>query len=58
VLIGYARTSTVDQAAGIEAQRRDLKAARCTKLFEEHTRGPVHAQLRHSIRGSSAIFRP
>jgi DNA invertase Pin-like site-specific DNA recombinase len=35
VLIGYARTSTVDQAAGIEAQRRDLKAAGCTKLFEE-----------------------
>jgi len=35
VLVGYARTSTVDQAAGIEAQRRDLKAAGCTKLFEE-----------------------
>lgn len=34
-LIGYARTSTVDQKAGLEAQRRDLKAAGCTKVFQE-----------------------
>jgi DNA invertase Pin-like site-specific DNA recombinase len=27
--IGYARTSTVDQEAGLEAQIRDLRAARC-----------------------------
>lgn len=33
--IGYARTSTVDQAAGLEAQQRDLKAAGCTKVFSE-----------------------
>jgi DNA invertase Pin-like site-specific DNA recombinase len=35
VLIGYARTSTVEQNAGFEAQRRDLKAAGCTKIFAE-----------------------
>jgi hypothetical protein len=35
VLVGYARTSTVDQNAGFEAQRRDLKAAGCTKIFQE-----------------------
>ena len=35
MLIGYARTSTFDQTAGFEAQRRDLKAAGCTKLFAE-----------------------
>lgn len=35
VLIGYARTSTTDQKAGLEAQLRDLQAAGCTKLFKE-----------------------
>lgn len=35
MLIGYARTSTVEQAAGIEAQIRDLKAAGCEKVFAE-----------------------
>lgn len=33
--IGYARTSTLDQAAGLEAQLRDLKAAGCEKVFQE-----------------------
>ena len=36
MLIGYARTSTVDQEAGLEAQRRELKSEGCEKLFEEH----------------------
>ncbi|MDQ0419911.1 DNA invertase Pin-like site-specific DNA recombinase [Peteryoungia aggregata LMG 23059] len=35
VLIGYARTSTTDQKAGLEAQLRDLQAAGCTKIFKE-----------------------
>jgi DNA invertase Pin-like site-specific DNA recombinase len=35
VLVGYARTSTVDQSAGFEAQRRDLQAAGCKKIFAE-----------------------
>ncbi|MBX9992191.1 recombinase family protein [Phreatobacter oligotrophus] len=34
--IGYARTSTVDQTAGLEAQERDLRAAGATKVFAEH----------------------
>lgn len=34
-IIGYARTSTVEQLAGLEAQRRDLAAAGCEKVFEE-----------------------
>lgn len=34
--IGYARVSTVDQVAGLEAQERDLHAAGCTdKVFTE-----------------------
>ncbi|MBB3461081.1 recombinase family protein [Rhizobium sp. BK377] len=35
VMIGYARTSTTDQKAGLEAQLRDLQAAGCTKVFKE-----------------------
>ncbi|MBW9052262.1 recombinase family protein [Rhizobium mesosinicum] len=35
VMIGYARTSTTDQKAGLDAQLRDLEAAGCTKLFKE-----------------------
>jgi DNA invertase Pin-like site-specific DNA recombinase len=35
MIIGYARTSTADQTAGLEAQERDLLAAGCAKLFVE-----------------------
>lgn len=35
MLVGYARTSTLDQKASIEAQARDLTAAGCEKLFSE-----------------------
>jgi DNA invertase Pin-like site-specific DNA recombinase len=33
--VGYARTSTLDQQAGLEAQIRDLIAAGCEKIFRE-----------------------
>ena len=33
--IGYARTSTAEQRAGLEAQLRDLSAAGCERLFSE-----------------------
>ena len=33
--VGYARTSTLDQIAGVEAQQRDLRAAACEKIFVE-----------------------
>jgi DNA invertase Pin-like site-specific DNA recombinase len=35
MIIGYARTSTIDQDAGLEAQIRDLKAAGAQKIFQE-----------------------
>lgn len=35
MLIGYARTSTVEQVAGLEAQQHQLAATGCTKLFCE-----------------------
>jgi DNA invertase Pin-like site-specific DNA recombinase len=37
MIIGYARTSTLDQAAGLEAQLRDLEAAGAKKVFQEQT---------------------
>ncbi|SDG73679.1 MULTISPECIES: recombinase family protein [Pelagibacterium] len=35
MLVGYARTSTADQVAGLEAQRRDLALAGVERVFEE-----------------------
>jgi DNA invertase Pin-like site-specific DNA recombinase len=35
LLVGYARTSTAEQEAGLQAQVRDLQAAGCTKVFQE-----------------------
>jgi len=33
--IGYGRTSTLDQRAGMEVQLRDLRATECEKIFQE-----------------------
>ncbi|MEJ1931428.1 recombinase family protein [Nostoc sp. NIES-2111] len=35
MIVGYARTSTVEQVAGLEAQQRDLKAAGAEKIYSE-----------------------
>ena len=35
MLIGYARTSTTEQAAGLDAQHRDLAAHGCEEVFSE-----------------------
>ena len=35
MLIGYARTSTAEQSAGLSAQERDLRAAGVEKIFSE-----------------------
>lgn len=35
MLVGYARTSTADQTAGLAAQERDLKAASVERIFAE-----------------------
>jgi DNA invertase Pin-like site-specific DNA recombinase len=37
MIIGYARTSTVEQVAGLEAQERDLKGAGVERIFAERT---------------------
>ena len=35
MIIGYARTSTVNQCAGFEAQLKDLQTNGCEKIFQE-----------------------
>jgi DNA invertase Pin-like site-specific DNA recombinase len=35
MIVGYARTSTLDQEAGLDAQVRDLTALGCERLFQE-----------------------
>jgi DNA invertase Pin-like site-specific DNA recombinase len=37
MLIGYARTSTLEQIAGLEAQREALRAIGCERVWEEQT---------------------
>src|SRR5688500_1831978 len=37
MLIGYARTSTFEQEAGLDAQWRDLQALGCEKIITEQT---------------------
>lgn len=37
MLIGYARTSTLEQEAGLEAQLRDLARLGCEKIFSEQS---------------------
>ena len=50
MIVGYARTSTVEQIAGLEAQERDLCAAGVEKVFAEQissvaTRSQLEAVL-------------
>jgi DNA invertase Pin-like site-specific DNA recombinase len=35
MIVGYARTSSLAQVAGLEAQERDLRAAGCEKIYSE-----------------------
>jgi DNA invertase Pin-like site-specific DNA recombinase len=48
--VGYARTSTVDQLAGFEAQLKELTTAGCEKIFKEQVSSvAVRAQLQAAI---------
>lgn len=50
MIIGYCRTSTVEQQAGFEAQKRDLEKAGCEKLFSEQVSSVAErAQLAAAI---------
>src|SRR5215207_3757899 len=37
MLVGYARTSTLEQEAGLEVQRRELTTLGCERVFAEQT---------------------
>ncbi|MFC5697437.1 recombinase family protein [Pseudomonas sp. GCM10022186] len=48
--IGYARTSTIEQEAGFEAQLRELERCGCEKIFKEQVSSVAHrAQLDAAI---------
>ncbi|MCV0428588.1 MAG: recombinase family protein [Roseibium sp.] len=58
--IGYARTSTADQEAGLEAQERDLKKAGAERLFSEQvssvaTRDQLKAALDYLRDGDTLV---
>ena len=44
MIVGYARTSSLAQLAGLEAQERDLSAAGCTKIFSEQVSSVAERQ--------------
>jgi DNA invertase Pin-like site-specific DNA recombinase len=50
MIIGYARTSTIDQMAGLEAQLRELEVAQCKKVFQEQVSSvAVRTQLEAAL---------
>ena len=58
--IGYARSSTVDQEAGFQAQIKSLKAAGCDKVFAEKVssvaeRAQLEAALEYAREGDTLI---
>jgi DNA invertase Pin-like site-specific DNA recombinase len=60
MLIGYARTSTTDQVAGLEAQLAALKAAGCEKVFSERVssvaeRAQLEAALEFAREGDAFV---
>lgn len=46
--VGYARTSTLDQKAGLEAQERELERAGCERVFVEQV-SSVDVAQRHRL---------
>lgn len=54
MLVGYARTSTVDQVAGFEAQKRELEVLGCTQIFSEQLSSIGH---RHCLEEALTFVR-
>ena len=42
--VGYARTSSLAQVAGLEAQERELRATGCDKIFREQVSSVAQRQ--------------
>ncbi|WBU63120.1 recombinase family protein [Paracoccus aerodenitrificans] len=56
MLVGYARTSTLDQKAGLEGQERDLRGAGCERLFIEQV-SSVDVRAREQLTEALAFVR-
>jgi DNA invertase Pin-like site-specific DNA recombinase len=55
MIVGYARTSTVEQIAGFEAQERDLRAAAVERVFAEQVSSVAsRAQLEAALEQMAA----
>ena len=60
MVTGYARTSTLDQTAGLDAQLDALKSAGCERIFKEHAsaakpRGQLDETLRFLRDGDTLV---
>src|SRR5580704_17667285 len=60
-IIGYARTSTIEQAAGFAAQQRELEAPGCTKILSEQVssvapRAALERALDYLREGDGDVF--
>ena len=55
-IIGYARTSTIEQEAGLAAQERDLRATGCIRVFAEQISSVV--TLRPQLAAALDYLRP
>ena len=54
MLIGYARTSTIDQKAGFEAKVKELEAYGCNKIFKEQVSAVA---TRHELERAIDVLR-
>jgi DNA invertase Pin-like site-specific DNA recombinase len=58
ILVGYARTSTCDQQAGLDAQIRDLKAIGCEEVYAEQVSAVAQRdRLSEALRSSAEATR-
>jgi DNA invertase Pin-like site-specific DNA recombinase len=55
-IVGYARTSTVDQVAGFEAQLEELHRAGCDRIFQEQV-SSVDIAAREQLEAAMAYVR-
>jgi DNA invertase Pin-like site-specific DNA recombinase len=60
IFVGYARTSTTEQRAGLEAQLRELKSTGCAKVFKEQVssigeRAQLEAALDYVREGDTLV---
>lgn len=60
MLIGYARTSTLEQEAGLEAQLRDLRRLGCEKIYKEQVsatapRAALEAAIEFAREGDTLV---